>query len=103
MNEKLNDDRYSHIRLVLFIDSSLLSNLVVKQITRLKNDLNIRDDQVQIYRIEDDIEKAIEFSIIACPTLLRLDVKPARCLIGELRNTDMVLAFLNVEAAPSGE
>lgn len=103
MADNASNQQYSCVRLALFVDSSLLSNLVLKQIKRLKGDLQIRDDQIEVYRIEDDIEKAIEFSIIACPTLVRLDIRPPRCLIGELRNRDLVLAFLNIENAPGSE
>lgn len=90
-------DQYRHLRLALFVDSSLLSSLVLKQIKRLKTDLQITDDQVLVYRIETDMDKVIEYSVVACPTLVRLDLNPPRCLIGELRNRDLVLAFLNIE------
>lgn len=92
-------ERYRHLKLALFLDSGLLSSLMLKQISRLKADLNIADDQIAVYRVEESVEKAIEHSIIACPTLVRLDVKPSRRLIGELRNMDLVLAFLDVESS----
>jgi KaiB domain. len=99
VQESGGQDQYHHLQLALFIDSSLLSSLVLKQIKHLKADLNIADDQVLIYRIETDMDKVIEYSVVACPTLVRLDLHPPRCLIGELRNRDLVLAFLNIELA----
>ena len=92
--------QYDHIRLALFVDTSLLSSVVLKQVRTLKSDLNMSDEQIEIYNIRDDIESTIKYSVIACPTLIRLDLDPPRRLIGELRNRDLVVAFLN--SAPPG-
>lgn len=100
MTDSNSNRHYDHIQLALFVDTSLLSSVVLKQIRMLKADLNISDDQIKIYNIRDDIESTIKYSVIACPTLIRLDLDPPRRLIGELRNRDLVVAFLN--SAPSG-
>lgn len=100
MTDSNSNRQYDHIRLALFVDTSLLSSVVLKQIRTLKSDLDISDEQVMIYNIRDDIESTIKYSVIACPTLIRLDLDPPRRLIGELRNRDLVIAFLN--SAPSG-
>jgi hypothetical protein len=100
VTESNSSNQYDHIRLALFVDASLLSSLVLKQIKSLKHDLNIGDEQVKVYNIRDDIEYTIKYSVIACPTLIRLDLSPPRRLIGELRNRDLVIAFLN--SAPPG-
>lgn len=90
---------YGHIKLALFVDGGLLSTFVLKQVDDLKEEFDIQDDQLTTYNVRDDIEVAMEYNIIACPTLVRLDVRPPRFLIGELRNRAMVLAFLNINAA----
>jgi|APTNR8051073442_1049403.scaffolds.fasta_scaffold05360_5 hypothetical protein len=93
--EKLRSS-YSEIKLAIFVDTSILSRIALEQLHRIKTDLQIEDHQIQIYRTDKDIEKVMEYNVIACPSLFRLDKRPINCLIGSLDNADAVKAFLRM-------
>lgn len=100
MPNNISEHRYGHIKLALFVDSSLLSCVVLKQIRTLKQEYKIPDARVDVYYVDEDLDKFIEMSVLICPTLIRLDVDPPQRLVGELRNRDMLLALIGLGGMP---
>lgn len=96
MSLVLNSKDFSHIRLALFVDSSLHSRVVLEQMQTIMGDLKIDENQIHVYNVHRDIDMVNEFRVIACPTLVRLDLHPPKFLIGELNNKMMVVAFLSL-------
>lgn len=74
--------------------------MVLKQIRTLKQEYKIPDARVDVYYVDEDLDKFIEMSVLICPTLIRLDVDPPQRLVGELRNRDMLLALIGLGGMP---
>lgn len=94
-------DFYKQVKLALFVDSSLLSRIAKQQLFLIKQELGLADHQITVYSIDEHLDKAISWRIIACPTLVRLDIEPRRCLVGEFTNRELVLAFISIESNAS--
>ena len=88
---------YNTLKLAVFLDRSLLSGLAKKQMLAIKHELDLTDDQISFYHTDSDLQKIMEWRVLACPAVLRMDLHPPRWLIGELRNKDVLLAFLNAD------
>lgn len=96
LDDSIAQAHYKKLRLALFVDSNLLSGFAKNNLLKIRDELHLGPDQIAFYNVYSDLDKAIELRIIACPTLVRLDIAPPRLLVGELRNKDMVMAFLNI-------
>lgn len=101
MSDNASQNQYGKLKLALFVDSSLLSGIVLKQIRNLKEECKISDKQVDVYYADEDIDKFIEMSVLMCPTLIRFDVDPPQRLVGELRNKDMLMALIGLGGMPN--
>ena len=53
--------------------------------------------ELEIVDISRNKEKAVEFQIIAIPTLVKIFPEPRRILLGDLSNTEKLLKLLNIE------
>lgn len=101
MSDHTSQNQHGKLKLALFVDSSLLSCVVLKQVRNLKQECKISDEQIDVYYVDEDIEKFIEMSVLICPTLIRLDVDPPQRLVGELRNKAMLMALIGLGGMPS--
>jgi len=53
--------------------------------------------ELEIVDISRNKEKAVEFQIVAIPTLIKIFPEPRRILLGDLSDTKKVLKLLNIE------
>jgi KaiB domain len=97
LNKTTLTNSVDHVRLAAFLDCRTVSSIIVKsQLKALQEEMGLRDDQITFYDVRNDIDKAEEFNVIACPTLVRVDMHPRAFLIGELKKWDLVKAFINL-------
>jgi circadian clock protein KaiB len=86
-----------HYKFMLFI-----SGMSVKSVQAVNNMRKICDEHLhnnfdlQIIDICKEKEKAVEYQIFAVPTLIAIEKKPMRTIVGDLSDIKKVLKILDI-------
>jgi circadian clock protein KaiB len=84
-------------KFILFV-----SGMAPKSITAIENLNKICDDhlegnyELEIIDVNTHKQEAVNYQIIALPTLIKVEPAPKRIILGDLSDNDKVLRILNI-------
>jgi len=68
-----------------------------KNIRSLADEYLKNDYSLEIVDVSKDRQQAISNKLIGLPTLIRVDPKPSRIIVGDLSEKEKVLKILNIQ------
>jgi circadian clock protein KaiB len=84
-------------KFILFISGmSVKSGYAIDNLKRICDDNFQNNFEVEIVDISIDKEKAVIYQIFALPTLIKLNPKPSRIVVGDLSDKEKVLKILGI-------
>ena len=93
-NSPENQEKY---KFILFT-----SGMAIKSLTAIENFKKIGDEhlkgnyELEIIDVNKQKHQAVNYQIVALPTLIKLEPQPKRVIIGDLSDTQKVLQVLNL-------
>lgn len=95
-NSQNNASKTENYKFILFISGmSTKSSHAIENLRRISEQYLEKSD-LQIIDIRTDQQKAVEYQIIAVPTLLKVAPNPQRTILGDLSDTEKVLKILDI-------
>ena len=95
-NSQNNASKTENYKFILFISGmSTKSSHAIENLRRISEQYLEKSD-LQIIDIRTDQQKAVEYQIIAVPTLLKVAPNPQRIILGDLSDTEKVLKILDI-------
>jgi circadian clock protein KaiB len=89
---------HSKLKFKLFISGmSVKSGRAIENIKAIGDNQLNGNYELEIIDLAKLKEKAIEFQIVAIPTLIKYEPAPLRTLVGDLSDTKKVLRILEIE------
>ena len=90
------------MRLRLYVsEGSISSATAVKNVERLRHALPDLDLEIEVVDVRHDPEVTERDRILATPTLLKLAPPPARRILGDLGDVQLVARYLTMETRGS--
>lgn len=91
-----NASKTENYKFILFISGmSTKSSHAIENLRKISEQYLEKSD-LQIIDIRTDQQKAVEYQIIAVPTLLKVEPNPQRIILGDLSDTEKVLKILDI-------
>lgn len=95
-NSQNNASKTENYKFILFISGmSTKSSHAIENLRKISEQYLEKSD-LQIIDIRTDQQKAVEYQIIAVPTLLKVEPNPQRIILGDLSDTEKVLKILDI-------
>ena len=95
-NSQNNASKTENYKFILFISGmSTKSSHAIENLRKISEQYLEKSD-LQIIDIRTDQQKAVEYQIIAVPTLLKVAPNPQRTILGDLSDTEKVLKILDI-------
>ena len=95
-NSQNNASKTENYKFILFISGmSTKSSHAIENLRKISEQY-LKDADLQIIDIRTDQKKAVEYQIIAVPTLLKVAPNPQRTILGDLSDTEKVLKILDI-------
>jgi circadian clock protein KaiB len=101
--EEISPGELWHLRLYVNGKTSLKTIVTLQNLTELCENHLAGRYQLEVIDLVEDFAQATEDRIIALPTLVRRSPGPVRKIIGDLSNTDQVMAALGLTGSESDE
>ena len=100
MINSLNLDQDSEkYKFLLFVSGmSVKSSYAIENIRKICDQYIPNNPEIEIVDISREQHLAVEYQIIAIPTLIRIHPKPIKIILGDLSDTKKVLSILEIEA-----
>ncbi|RZK12870.1 MAG: circadian clock protein KaiB [Flavobacterium sp.] len=77
---------------------SVKSSHAIENIRKICDHYIPDHSEIEIIDISREKHLAIEYQIIAIPTLIRIHPKPVKIILGDLSDTQKVLSILEIES-----
>lgn len=77
---------------------SVKSSHAIENIRKICDQYIPDHPEIEIIDISREQHLALEYQIIAIPTLIRIHPKPVKIILGDLSDTKKVLSILEIEA-----
>lgn len=96
-NSQNNTSETEHYDFILFISGmSTKSSHAIENLRRIC-EKHIPKFDLQIIDIRTEQQKAVEYQILAVPTLIKRQPNPNRTIVGDLSDTEKVLRILDIK------
>lgn len=93
-NNPLESEQY---KFILFISGmSIKSSRAIENLRKISEKYLPKFD-LQIIDIRTEQQKAVEYQILAVPTLMKIHPNPNRIIVGDLSDTEKVLRILDIK------
>lgn len=93
-NNPLESEQY---KFILFISGmSTKSSRAIENLRKISEKYLPKFD-LQIIDIRTEQQKAVEYQILAVPTLMKIHPNPNRIIVGDLSDTEKVLRILDIK------
>lgn len=96
-NQENSPEKKEKYKFILFT-----SGMAIKSLTAIENFKKIGDEhlkgnyELEIIDVNKQKHQAVNYQIVALPTLIKLEPQPKRVIIGDLSDTQKVLQVLNL-------
>ena len=85
-------------KFLLFVSGmSVKSSYAIENIRKICDQYIPDNPEIEIVDISREQHLAVEYQIIAIPTLIRIQPKPIKIILGDLSDTKKVLSILEIE------
>jgi len=96
-NSQNNASETKHYKFILFISGmSTKSSHAIENLRKISERYLSKFD-LQIIDIRTEQQKAVEYQILAVPTLIKIFPNPNRTIVGDLSDTEKVLKILDIK------
>lgn len=85
-------------KFLLFVSGmSVKSSHAIENIRKICDQYIPDSSEIEIIDISREKQLAVEYQIIAIPTLIRINPKPIKIILGDLSDTKKVIRILEIE------
>ena len=98
-NSPNTSDETGQFKFILFISGmSVKSSHAIENLRKICDTYIPDNFELQIIDISRDQQAAMEYQIIAIPTLIKTNPNPHRIILGDLSDTEKVLKILDINS-----
>jgi len=99
IKSQVPDHESEKYKFLLFVSGmSVKSSYAIENIRKICDLYIPENPEIEIIDISREQQLAIDYQIIAIPTLIRIHPKPIKIILGDLSDTKRVLSILEIEA-----
>lgn len=100
MIDSLNSDPASErYKFLLFVSGmSVKSSYAIENIKKICDQYIPDNPEIEIIDIGREQQLAVDYQIICIPTLIKINPRPVKTILGDLSDTRKVLRILEIEA-----
>lgn len=96
-NSQYSASEKEHYKFILFISGmSTKSSQAIENLRKI-SERYLPKFELQIIDIRTEQQKAVEYQILAVPTLIKIQPNPSRIIVGDLSDTEKVLRILDIK------
>ncbi|WP_296146065.1 circadian clock KaiB family protein [uncultured Flavobacterium sp.] len=96
-NSQNSASETEHYKFILFISGmSTKSSHAIENLRKISESY-LPNFELQIIDIRTEQQKAVEYQILAVPTLIKIQPNPTRIIVGDLSDTEKVLRILDIK------
>lgn len=96
-NSQYSASETEHYKFILFISGmSTKSSHAIENLRKI-SERYLPKFELQIIDIRTEQQKAVEYQILAVPTLIKIQPNPSRIIVGDLSDTEKVLRILDIK------
>lgn len=96
-SSNLDPESEKHKFLLFVSGMSVKSSYAIENIRKICDQYIPDNPEIEIIDISREKKLAVEYQIIAIPTLIRINPKPVKIILGDLSDTKKVLGILEIE------
>ena len=93
------DHESGKYKFLLFVSGmSVKSSHAIENIRKICDHYLPNQSEIEIIDISREQQLAIDYQIIAIPTLIKINPKPVKIILGDLSDTEKVVRLLEIES-----